>query len=65
MPHLRIVPTGGVSLETIGPFLAAGCAALGVGSSLVTSGILEKEDWGTLASRAKAFVERVSQVTGT
>src|SRR5438094_2271389 len=40
LPHLRIVPTGGVDLETAVDFLKAGCVALGVGSSLLTSEIL-------------------------
>src|SRR2546426_683522 len=30
MPHLRIVPTGGVDLNTAADFLKAGCVALGV-----------------------------------
>ena len=39
LPHLRIVPTGGVDLHTAADFLNAGCAALGVGSSLVSTKI--------------------------
>jgi len=57
LPHLRIVPTGGVDLQTAGPFLKAGCAALGVGSSLVSASILEREDWPELTRLAAAFVE--------
>src|SRR5437763_2524798 len=34
-PHIEMVPTGGVNLETIGDFLKAGAAACGVGSELV------------------------------
>jgi 2-dehydro-3-deoxyphosphogluconate aldolase / (4S)-4-hydroxy-2-oxoglutarate aldolase len=30
LPHLRIVPTGGVDLNTAADFLRAGCVALGV-----------------------------------
>jgi 2-dehydro-3-deoxyphosphogluconate aldolase/(4S)-4-hydroxy-2-oxoglutarate aldolase len=63
MPHLRIVPTGGVSLDTIEPFLSAGCVALGVGSSLVSAGILAKSDWVSLTAQAKEFVGRVAEVT--
>jgi 2-dehydro-3-deoxyphosphogluconate aldolase/(4S)-4-hydroxy-2-oxoglutarate aldolase len=57
LPHLRIVPTGGVDLNTIGEFLKAGCPAVGVGSSLVTKEILEKQDWPQLTRRAAQFVE--------
>ena len=57
LPHLRIVPTGGVDLETAGEFLKAGCAALGVGSSLLSADILESENWPELSQRARSFVE--------
>ena len=57
LPHLRIVPTGGVDLKTIGEFFKAGCPAVGAGSSLITSEILEKEDWPALTRRAAEFVK--------
>jgi len=57
LPHLRIVPTGGVDLNTIGDFLRAGCPAVGVGSSLITKEILEKDDWPQLTQRAAEFVK--------
>jgi 2-dehydro-3-deoxyphosphogluconate aldolase/(4S)-4-hydroxy-2-oxoglutarate aldolase len=34
-PHLKLIPTGGVTLQTAGDFLRAGARALGVGSDLV------------------------------
>jgi 2-dehydro-3-deoxyphosphogluconate aldolase/(4S)-4-hydroxy-2-oxoglutarate aldolase len=61
LPHLRIVPTGGVDLETVGPFLKAGCAALGVGSSLVSAQILREKNWAELTRLAQAFVAAVRQ----
>ncbi len=57
MPHLRIVPTGGVDLKTAADFLKAGCAALGVGSSLITPEILKTDNWAELTRLAQAFVE--------
>ena len=56
LPHLRIVPTGGVELDNAAAFLKAGCAALGVGSSLVSAKILQDADWPELTRRARAFV---------
>lgn len=55
LPHLRIVPTGGVDLQTAADFLKAGCAALGVGSSLVSARILENSDWTELRRLASAY----------
>jgi|ERR1043166_1086560 2-dehydro-3-deoxyphosphogluconate aldolase/(4S)-4-hydroxy-2-oxoglutarate aldolase len=59
LPHLRIVPTGGVDLKTALDLLNAGCAALGVGSSLLTQDILRREDWTALTQAAREFVELV------
>jgi 2-dehydro-3-deoxyphosphogluconate aldolase / (4S)-4-hydroxy-2-oxoglutarate aldolase len=57
LPHLRIVPTGGVDLDTAADFLKAGCAALGVGGSLLTAAILNDDDWTELTRLARAYVE--------
>jgi 2-dehydro-3-deoxyphosphogluconate aldolase / (4S)-4-hydroxy-2-oxoglutarate aldolase len=56
LPHLRIVPTGGVEPNNVADFLKAGCVALGAGGSLVSATILEKADWPELTRRAAAFV---------
>jgi 2-dehydro-3-deoxyphosphogluconate aldolase/(4S)-4-hydroxy-2-oxoglutarate aldolase len=61
LPHLRIVPTGGVDLNTAAAFLKAGCAALGVGSSLVSAQILRDANWPELTRLARAFVEAAAQ----
>jgi 2-dehydro-3-deoxyphosphogluconate aldolase/(4S)-4-hydroxy-2-oxoglutarate aldolase len=57
LPHLRLVPTGGVDVHNVGDFLKAGCAALGVGSSLVSAKILQAADWAALTRKAAEFVE--------
>lgn len=56
LPHLRLVPTGGVDVHNVADFLKAGCAALGVGSSLVSARILQESDWPALTKRAAEFV---------
>jgi 2-dehydro-3-deoxyphosphogluconate aldolase / (4S)-4-hydroxy-2-oxoglutarate aldolase len=61
LPHLRIVPTGGVDVQNVADFLKAGCAALGVGSSLVSAKILQEADWPELTRRAAAFVNAARQ----
>jgi 2-dehydro-3-deoxyphosphogluconate aldolase/(4S)-4-hydroxy-2-oxoglutarate aldolase len=57
LPHLRIVPTGGVDVHNVADFLKAGCAAVGVGSSLVAGSLLQEGNWTELTRRARAFVE--------
>jgi 2-dehydro-3-deoxyphosphogluconate aldolase/(4S)-4-hydroxy-2-oxoglutarate aldolase len=61
LPHLRIVPTGGVDVQNVAEFLKAGCVALGVGSSLVSAKILQAADWPELTRRATAFVTAARQ----
>jgi 2-dehydro-3-deoxyphosphogluconate aldolase/(4S)-4-hydroxy-2-oxoglutarate aldolase len=57
LPHLRIVPTGGVDVHNVEEFLKAGCVALGVGSSLVSAKILQDANWSALERKAAEFVE--------
>jgi 2-dehydro-3-deoxyphosphogluconate aldolase/(4S)-4-hydroxy-2-oxoglutarate aldolase len=60
LPHLRIVPTGGVDLSTVAAFVQAGCVAVGAGSTLVTAQILAEDDWPALTALAKRFVAAIT-----
>jgi 2-dehydro-3-deoxyphosphogluconate aldolase / (4S)-4-hydroxy-2-oxoglutarate aldolase len=64
LPHLRIVPTGGVEVHNVRDFLQAGCAALGVGSALVSGKILQVADWQELTHQAKDFVRAAGEARG-
>lgn len=59
LPQLRIIPTGGVTPQTAGAFLAAGSVALGVGSALVSKEILRDRDWPQLTARAAELLGAV------
>ena len=61
LPHLRIVPTGGVDASTAGDFIRAGCAAVAAGSSLVSKEILKNCDWTQLRNKAAQLVAAVAQ----
>src|SRR5260370_6499311 len=65
LPHLRIVPTGGVADENVADFLTPGCAALEVGSSLVSAKILQEADWPELTRRAGEFVNAAKRARRT
>ena len=60
LPHLKIIPTGGVNLDTMEAFLAAGSAALGTGSGLLKKEIIAGENWGELARLAKRFADKMT-----
>jgi 2-dehydro-3-deoxyphosphogluconate aldolase/(4S)-4-hydroxy-2-oxoglutarate aldolase len=56
LPHLRLVPTGGVDATNAGEFRRAGCVAVGVGGSLVKPDLLKARDWPALTALAAALV---------
>ena len=60
LPHLRIVPTGGVNLDTMEAFLAAGSVALGTGSALLKKEIIAGKNWGELERLAKRFADKMA-----
>jgi 2-dehydro-3-deoxyphosphogluconate aldolase / (4S)-4-hydroxy-2-oxoglutarate aldolase len=64
LPHLKVVPTGGVDVNTIAAFFKAGCPAVGAGSSLVSKEILERDDWAQLTKRAAEFVKAAKAARG-
>ncbi|MFO1476301.1 MAG: bifunctional 4-hydroxy-2-oxoglutarate aldolase/2-dehydro-3-deoxy-phosphogluconate aldolase [Verrucomicrobiota bacterium] len=61
LPHLKIVPTGGVDVGNVAEFLNAGCAAVGVGGSLVAAKLLQESNWPELTRRAAEFVAAASR----
>lgn len=58
LPDLRAVPTGGVSLANAAGWLAAGAAALGLGSPLVAD-TLETGDLDQLGELARTWVRTI------
>jgi len=59
MPFLKLMPTGGVDLSTVGAFLKAGAVMLGAGAALVDSAAIQKGDWATITKLARAFRDEV------
>jgi 2-dehydro-3-deoxyphosphogluconate aldolase / (4S)-4-hydroxy-2-oxoglutarate aldolase len=56
-PDIALVPTGGVTLDNIGDLFAAGAAAVGVGSELVSKDALARRDFRAIGELARRFVE--------
>jgi 2-dehydro-3-deoxyphosphogluconate aldolase/(4S)-4-hydroxy-2-oxoglutarate aldolase len=61
LPQIRLMPTGGVNLQTIGDFLRAGACAVGVGSSLVEPQTLAAGDFARMESLARQYVKAVAE----
>jgi 2-dehydro-3-deoxyphosphogluconate aldolase/(4S)-4-hydroxy-2-oxoglutarate aldolase len=56
-PHFKLIPTGGVTLQTAESFLEAGARALGVGSDLVNLAAIEAGRPETITETARAYLE--------
>jgi 2-dehydro-3-deoxyphosphogluconate aldolase/(4S)-4-hydroxy-2-oxoglutarate aldolase len=54
-PHIELIPTGGVNLETIADFFAAGSSAVGVGSELVDVKSCTEGNYAAITERARRF----------
>lgn len=59
LPQVRMIPTGGVTLDTAADFIKAGASGLGIGSSLVEPKAIAAGDWGRIEGLAKQYVEIV------
>ncbi len=59
LPQLKIVPVGGVDINTAAAFIRNGAVALGVGGALINQKLLDAGDRTELTRRAAAFVEEV------
>jgi 2-dehydro-3-deoxyphosphogluconate aldolase/(4S)-4-hydroxy-2-oxoglutarate aldolase len=61
LPQIRLMPTGGVNLETAAAFLQAGACALGIGGSLVEPKAVAAGDLGRIESLARQYVAIVRE----
>jgi 2-dehydro-3-deoxyphosphogluconate aldolase / (4S)-4-hydroxy-2-oxoglutarate aldolase len=59
LPQVRLMPTGGVNLQTAADYLKAGACALGVGTSLVEPKALANRDLARIELLARQYVEIV------
>jgi 2-dehydro-3-deoxyphosphogluconate aldolase / (4S)-4-hydroxy-2-oxoglutarate aldolase len=60
LPQVKMLPTGGVNASTVQEYLAAGAAALGIGSELVDASALAAGKLELITTRAKELVDAVT-----
>lgn len=60
MPHLKLMPTGGVSLTNGKAWLKAGACAVGVGSALVSSEDLKSRDFAAITEKAQLLISNIN-----
>src|SRR5882757_7898788 len=56
LPHIAMIPTGGVNLETAADFLKAGACAVAVGGELVDAKLLKEGRFDIIEERARQFL---------
>jgi len=61
LPHVEMIPTGGVTIETTPEFLRAGAAAVAAGGELVNAKLIADGNYAEIESRAKQFLEAVKK----
>lgn len=61
-PGLNAVPTGGVSAENLGEWLAAGALAVGAGGDLCPPSAVDAGDLDAIRARARAYARALAQV---
>jgi len=57
LPVVGLMPTGGVTVETLGPLARAGASGFGVGSPLFRKEKMESRDWEWVTAQCRAFRE--------
>ena len=61
LPQLKLIPSGGVSLDNAAEFIRAGAVAVALGGNLVDQATVAAADWTTIADRARRLCEAVAR----
>lgn len=51
-PHIKLMPTGGVTIDNVGEWIAAGAVAVGIGSDLLDKKAIDEGNFNVLTERA-------------
>ena len=60
MPHLQLMPTGGVNLTNGGDWIRAGACAVGVGSALLDKKAIAEGNYAQLTANARQLCESIA-----
>jgi 2-dehydro-3-deoxyphosphogluconate aldolase/(4S)-4-hydroxy-2-oxoglutarate aldolase len=61
LPHLNLIPTGGVSLANAGQWLKHGAFAVGLGSALIDHNAIKEKDFSRITENAKLLMRNIHQ----
>jgi 2-dehydro-3-deoxyphosphogluconate aldolase/(4S)-4-hydroxy-2-oxoglutarate aldolase len=60
LPHVKLMPTGGVTLDNAGDWIRAGAVAVGIGSALVDAAAIESRRFDVITANAQRVVASVA-----
>jgi 2-dehydro-3-deoxyphosphogluconate aldolase/(4S)-4-hydroxy-2-oxoglutarate aldolase len=64
LPHIEMVPTGGVSVANTAEFLRAGASAVAVGAELIDAKTIEEGRYEVFEERARQLLAEVAKARG-
>ncbi len=62
LPHLKLMPTGGVTLDNAGDWLRAGACAVAVGSALLDKKAIAEGNYAVLTENARTLRRSIEQM---
>lgn len=61
LPQIKLVPVGGVNLDTTADFIRAGAEVVGVGGSLINQKLLDAKEFETITENARRYCEEIQK----
>ena len=61
LPHLKLMPTGGVTISNAGEWLRNGAVAVGIGSALLDKNAIMNGDYSKLKENAEILMHSIKQ----
>src|SRR5258708_27657799 len=65
LPQVKLMPTGGVTLDNAGDWIRAGAVAVGVGSALLDAEAIESGRYDVITANARRLVSSVAAARST
>jgi len=60
IPHVQVMPSGGVSIDNLSEWMGNGAFAIGVGSALTKD--ISKGDYSTVEKTARKFMDKIAKL---
>ena len=64
LSHIRLLATGGMALDTLDAYWAAGVRAFGVGSPMFLPHLIAQKKWEELGNHFKRFADKAGMLSG-